>query len=597
MPPDAAIAKGNTTQSLRHDFEITIKVRAPVLCAGLDKKAWGLDVAFIRNQDGAPIIPRDHVKGHVRQALETLCRHTELVKKEDITRWLGKASEKKGAPEKGRVIFDDLVLRDAPSTPEAPYARIRIDEDKGTVKKGMLAFIEQIAPPGAELTFSGRITALLEDDDATHFEEMLRKALALVPAIGAMKSVGFGEVVSTEVCPTSPEHKGQTALSLPEADSVTFEVTFDRPIIIDSQKEADNLVVGSEIIPGGAIKGALAWLLGVQGRITEFSDALSQIVISHAFPLDDENKEELAHPVPLCMASFKHEDKYIFKCDLGASGDPLVMNGQAPFYPPDWKADAFEAAKTQLGYPTKAVLRREQRTRVAIDYEKGAAEESQLFTEVAISERIDGKKKRRWRFTIARNGADKQQFKKLLEYLRSGLFNLGRTNATMTVEEIRQADAPGLVPFDEEDGTYAVMLLTPAVMLDALALLDEQGEWRKTAKDAYQDYWQDVLPDAELVDFMASQHWAGGYLGLRFRPYGDDTYYPFMLTEPGSVFLLRLKKGGKEKLENFLRNNLPHAPLNGRIPNWEKSPFVPENGYGRIRCITRGWIEGGRRHA
>ena len=597
MPPDAAIAEQNATQVRRHDFDITITVRTPVLCAGLDKKAWGLDFAFIRNQDGAPIIPRDHVKGHVRQALETLCRHTGLVDADDITRWLGKASEKKGEPEKGRVIFDDLVLRDAPPAPEAPYARIRIDEDKGTVEKGMLAFIEQIAPPGEELAFSGRITALLEEDDAKRFGKALEKALKLIPAIGAMKSVGFGEVVSTQVQSSSPETTGQAALSLPNAESVTFEVTFDRPLIIDSRKEADNLVVGSEVIPGGAIKGALAWLLGVQGRITEFSDALSQIVISHAFPLDDENKEELAHPIPLCMASFKHKDKYIFKCDLGGGDKPLVLNGQAPFYPPDWKADAFEAAKTQLGYPTKAVLRREQRTRVAIDYEKGAAEESQLFTEVAISERIDGKKKRRWRFTIARNGADETEFQQLLEYLCGGLFNLGRTNATMTVEEIREADAPGLEPFDGEDSIYAVMLLTPAVILDALALLDEQGEWAKSAKEAYQDYWKHVLPDAELVDFMASQRWAGGYLGLRFRPYGNDIYYPFMLTEPGSVFLLRLPNGGKEKLENFLRHNLPHAPLNGQEPTWKESPFVPKNGYGRIRCFTRSWIEGGRRHA
>lgn len=83
-----------------------------------------------------------------------------------------------------------------------------------------------------------------------------------------------------------------------------------------------------------------------------------------------------------------------------------------------------------------------------------------------------------------------------------------------------------------------------------------------------------------LVDFCASQRLAGGYLATRYRAYGK-AYYPFVLTNSGSVFLLE-GEGLQAKLADLALTGLPVPELNGRAPRWETCPYVPENGYGRF---------------
>ncbi len=101
-----------------------------------------------------------------------------------------------------------------------------------------------------------------------------------------------------------------------------------------------------------------------------------------------------------------------------------------------------------------------------------------------------------------------------------------------------------------------------------------------SAEDAYSAYWKSVLPQAVLVDFFAAQRLAGGYQSVRRRAYGRDTYRPFVLTEPGSVFLLQGPIAGT--LDNFIRFGLPVPLLGGRSVSWRTCPFVPGNGFGAI---------------
>ena len=583
----------------RHEFTITLTVRAPVLCAGLGQPAFGVDAEFIRNEQGVPIIPRDHIKGQVRDALETLMKAGEDAITQDLLDdWLGrKPDEGDYQPHSGRFLFDDLAFTSKPDEPDFYYPRVQINEKTGAADEGMLAFFEQIAPPGAELTFEGKLTAFVDNAEAEFLVETLNKALRLIPAIGAMKSAGFGEVVSAKVERSLDARLGTAGENIP--DSITFDVIFDRPVLFDAVHEADNLVVGQPIIPGAAIKGALAWLLQRMGENPAKNEALSKMLVSHAFPLDRNGLRELEHPIPLCMASYLAGDKkFAFRCHLGVNDEDLLLNGNLPTYAPDWKTAAFEAARKVLGYPPEERIRRLQRTRVKITYETGTAKDQALFTEVALSECIDGKvdHKRRWRFTIHRNGADREEFGKLAGLIRQGLWNMGRTNAAMQVVDVRKAPACTPKPFDGAEDTFAIMLLTPAVMTDALKACDGSLQWHTEAKKAYAAYWKEVLgKDVKLVDFMASQRWAGRYAAMRFRPYGDG-YYPFMLTEPGSVFLLK-GKGLKEKLEKLATCHLPHAKLDKKAVSWRTSPFVPENGYGRFRFITRAEMEGEGSHA
>ena len=582
----------------RVDISITLPVRVPVLCAGLGQPAFGVDAGFIRNEQGRPIIPRDHLKGLLRDALETLAAKSAVgLTQELIDDWLGQPTDGKGEPRSGRVILDDLEWGGNGGDASAPhYPRVSINEETGAAGEGMLAFFEQIALPGQELAFTGRLVAFIEDGEETLLRDALQKALKLIPAVGAMKSAGFGEVVreNVQVEVKSKQSCPQSDHSLPEGDSLTFDITFDRPVLFDAVHKAENLFVGSPVIPGSVIKGALAWLLQKAGENPAENEALSGMLVSHAFPLNADGERELEQPAPLCMASYRAGEDYTFRCHLGIPDDDLLLGGQPPFYRPDWKSKAFAQAREKLGYPPHETLRPLQRTRVAIEYDEGTARDEALFTEVALSERINGgDEKRLWRFTVHRNGADAEEFRRLAGIIRNGLWNMGRTNAAMQVEDVAASAAGFACPsFDGEKDTIALMLLTPAVMTDAHAL-GQSGQWEREAREAYQEYWQGVLGGGvELVDFMAAQRWAGHYQGVRFRPYSPN-YYPFMLTEPGSVFLLKGKDLAARLQEALPTGHLPHAPLNGKAPGWRISPFVPENGYGRVRCITRAMMEGG----
>ena len=104
---------------------------------------------------------------------------------------------------------------------------------------------------------------------------------------------------------------------------------------------------------------------------------------------------------------------------------------------------------------------------------------------------------------------------------------------------------------------------------------------QRPLRELYASYWASACPGASLVDFFASQTLAGGYLGHRRRAFGDNVIYPFVLTQPGSVFLLEGEIG--EALNGLLRSGLPVTKMvDGRPLSWVNCPYMPENGYGEI---------------
>ena len=142
------------------------------------------------------------------------------------------------------------------------------------------------------------------------------------------------------------------------------------------------------------------------------------------------------------------------------------------------------------------------------------------------------------------------------------------TSAMAAFHETR----PSLVVLDimlpGRDG-WAVTLLTAAVLNDQ----DRLRDGGDLAAD-YQDYWQGVLPGTRLVNFFATHRLAGGWQAVRARRH--DGYRPFLLTEPGSVFLLQ--GGDPERMRDLLCGNLP---VRGGA-DWRTCSFVPGNGFGAI---------------
>ena len=69
-------------------------------------------------------------------------------------------------------------------------------------------------------------------------------------------------------------------------------------------------------------------------------------------------------------------------------------------------------------------------------------------------------------------------------------------------------------------------------------------------------------PGTPLVRFFARQRLAGGYLVLRHQP--GKPYNPFLVTEAGSVFVLRPRPGkgddANKRLDDWLEHGLPLPP-------------------------------------
>jgi len=199
-------------------------------------------------------------------------------------------------PSRGAAIFSDLV-----AAPEEIRECTEIDDAAGAVKTGALQVIELAAPFGKKVDFSGSLIIRFTDGlDRQKCETVLRKAIRLIPAMGALKSAGFG-AVDPRGCLL--ECRDAKPLVLPEAkagERITYRVTFDRPLLVDARYISDNLFQSEKIIPGAVFKGALAERLMLGGQKPEsdenLSETLAQFRISHAFPLSEGKEAEV--PIP-----------------------------------------------------------------------------------------------------------------------------------------------------------------------------------------------------------------------------------------------------------------------------------------------------------
>lgn len=373
-----------------------------------------------------------------------------------------------------------------------------------------------------------------------------------------------------------------------------YWVTFDRPFLVDARRIADNVLLGAAIIPGGAFKGALAERLKHYGQNPEdgpYAAALSALRFCHAFPENKDGQPSGAQ-TPLSLVQLKDGDNHVFGDALGVpygKGARIKkIESRAPLFRPDWKDDVLDPALLELGYPAYDDPEHLPRTHTAIKTD--IAETERLYTTVARSPRrprcwSDKPDKpsepRRWLLVVdGGEVADKAKLACLFALLEKGLEPIGRTEARAEFmrSEARLAVPPEPEPLHNAANRFAIVLKTPALIADPLG----DGDTRKQ----YESYFEQVCPGASLVNFFASQRWAGRYLAVRRRPYGK-AYYPFALTEEGSVFLIEAANGQidsvRKTLSRLARCGLPLPALEKADPlNWRNCPFVPENGFGEI---------------
>ena len=579
-------------------LSVNITLRSPFLFRDASGGIFGVDMAALRHADGRPLIPADQLRGVLRHALaDIVAAAPEVFSQKELDQLFGKpAADSRDdatmaganfAPERGAILCGDLIA-EQPDANGNLSVRVAIEPETGAARTGALMFAELCAPPGQEVLFAGEIVVLVPAGREARTVTALDRALKLLVAIGAQKSVGYGEVTRAALrevsrrtlnLPAPPVSTTSTA----KPGAVAYRMRFDRPFLVDATREADNLYVGAEVVPGAVVKGALARRLTLAGEDPEtgsFAGLLAAMIVSHAFP-ENLAGQASGHALPLSLVA--EEAAHLLVADsLGLEADKGVLfkneTLRPGLYATDWKG-WHDAVAQRVGWPPHLPPGRELRVHTAIDQSTGGAADGLLFATVARSHRFPDEVSgaatgpvRAWRLCLTPPAeADADRWAQLLALLESGLDGIGRTGASATFERLLPEDArlPPARPVIGHASRYAVVLTTPAVMTPPNPGL--------TATDAYRQYWSAVLPGATLMDHVASQRLAGGYQAQRRRMFGA-AYVPFVLTEPGSVFLLDNVTG--EQLDALMQTGLPVAALGGAAPDWRNCPFTPENGFG-----------------
>ncbi|NBC31723.1 MAG: hypothetical protein GVY13_03500 [Alphaproteobacteria bacterium] len=587
-------------------LEITLV--APFASHGLQAGRVGVDVALARNAAGDLVLPGTLLAGIVRAALIEVAQDVpdatltlpdgpldvgEACRAlfgqpsgDDAASGSGSAEPLDGwrvanEPKRGTLTIGDLVCQtpepDAAET-DRQMVRVEIDRLLGAAKEGHLVTIECPFPAGTPVHFAGTAHHVGELS-AGQVAALLRAALSRVPAVGAMKSVGFGRVEGFSV--GEPETIAlRPAAAAPNAPEQRIKIVYalDRPFLIDLARRGSNLHIGSDIIPGGAIKGTLAAAVKrLKGDGPAVNAFLEGLTVSHArpAPLVDGDPPEVRPELPLSLALCGERLVDLLLADPDPARWPPLADGKAAKFRPDWKDEDFAAVDDALyGGSTPPRPKREVRTRTAIDPVMGAAaydgddEAGMLFSDSAV--RPDGFV---WAGTITlQDKGDTRLFAEALDILAAGAPGLGKTGAVITATSIAAPEADSCEPLG--DGLYALTLQTPALLNDLDAL--RQG---KTVAEDYRDYFAGTGLGMTLVNHFARQRLAGGYIALRYPP-RPDRYEPYLLTEPGSVFLVR--PGSDQALQQVLRYGLP--PRVSGSPTWRTCPFMRENGYGAVRA-------------
>lgn len=587
---------------IRRFFTLSLTIRSPFLFAGLRNEVLGVDAAHLRDEDGTPIIPADQIRGVLRAACDVLSERSTVLSPADHAALFGDESrpneQEQNVPNRGCLHISDAMADLTKDETLKSLTRIEIEDDTGAVKKGALLVIELAAPLGQEVTFTGTLSFDWPKDRADDLEKALDSAFKLIPAIGAYKSAGFGEVMEIKLEVQKQDQPWQfppkTQASPSQDERRAYTVTFDRPILVDSKRISDNVFEGSAIIPGAAFKGALAEALKRCGEKPEegkLAEALSKLRISHAIPAAISGNKQDIYGLNVPCSVMAAKGGAVFKDILlhdEPSSENLLLEGETPAFPIDWKGKFFNKFTEKGHFPQSEEPKLLPRVHVAIDAETLVAAESQLFTTLARSV-----SKHRWNLIVDTSGVtDKTIAAQLVALLEQGLDPIGRTGAMAKftpcpnkpdtppfLKKLRSASPPNAEPVKQGSNLYAITLITPAMLVDAQKVAKRDNP--RITFDDYKRYWENAVC-GKLIRAFTTAQMAGGYIATRRRLYGK-TYYPFILTDPGSVFLI--ENPDLEKLKHALRHGLmPAAQTGGAAITWKNCPYVPENGYGEIFC-------------
>lgn len=557
-------------------FQLRLTLRAPFLFKSNASLKLGLDTATVSDTQGRPLIPGTQIKGHLLRAMAELgCTDAQL------DQWMGgRSNDPFDEPRPGLLLFDDHWQGDAlPVQADAQLPvrpRIQIDPTTGTAQRGSIQMIEQTHPPGMDVVFVGAIRAPLMNRAAARLlQQLLQRALNWIPAMGALKGIGFGRIVAARV---QAEPLQVQPIAAVASTRVQLEFQLDRPYCFGSRVLENNRFESTVHVPGAAIRACLFRLadrlirerahLSHCPELLAHADLLcahdNHIHVGHAWP-GTTTAVRTPHVIPQCILAAG--DTFI---DGSAPQwrEPSLVDGLSPAFPVDWKGQADRYLKTMGCSGPKGEIR----VRTAIAGETGAAADEQLFTMDCLIPSI-GTAPAVFRTWIDCSEADPAVAPALqaavAALLPLALGRLGKTEARAC--ELRLTDLPQAQCPELHDGQDVVLYLQS----DLLAGPSEGTDMLSV----YQRFFHDRSHGSMvLVDFWARQHWVGGtYLKKRFR---QHAYRARLLTDAGSVFRLTVTdaQAAAVQLQRWLTTGIPGV----EDEDWRFNPWIRANGYGEV---------------
>lgn len=598
-------------------FRITLTLRGPLLARGTAFGAFGVDAVVARDGRGRLVLPGSHVLGKVREAIGQLDRAANTGRPwcaDWETRWFAGVGDKDMGVRRRRIHFDDLVADDA-GDEAGERTRVAIDPALGRALEGALQVYEAPLRAGKTVTFQGLMHVLADEAEAKKVALAVRAALNWTTQLGGLRTIGFGRVQTAKVEALSSDLKSKPLDTTQERYCLVLR--FRTPFLVAARRAAANTYAGEDIVPGSTVKGALA-AMAIEGHLSGEANAqnapryqalaghLDKIAFSHLFPVPlsvDQEKElltlgngapggqlTLRRPVvsprslgviPAALGTYRLPRDYAL-ANSNAELEPV------PAFSPDWKAADRELVRSMFPWPE---VGREIRIRTAIDAEFRAAKAEQLFAMEMI--RPDGHV---WVGTIdlaqVPEGDRASVVAELSQLVANGIAGIGRGESSADAFLFPEPSAKSADLAD--DGWHVMVLQTPAL----LRAPDLEGKDPvATLRRAYAKSIEELLDGTVVLQrcFVRERLAGAEFMARRF--FHDRPYRPWLLTEAGSTFVLKVKgdKDVKEKartaLETARRTRLGLSSLvrkaygYGAVTTaelWRDSPYLPENGYGEI---------------
>ena len=602
---------------MMHRYTVTLVVQGPILTAASSAGAIGLDALAARDDEGRPVIHGTHLLGKLRDTAVRLKDTSEAAK--SVFAALGEKDL--GAGQKRKSLrFGDLTARD-PVPSDRARTRIAIDADAGTASDGALQTLETPFAAGARVTFQGELSIL---DDATLFEH-IQTLLRFVPQLGGERTTGFGRLLDATIEPAPASTWATHPVVAPSAlESARWHLTLRlrEPFCLAGTPVGSNLFKGQDVIPGGALKGAIATMLAAangDSRRQEIATTLAEhsplarwfdhLRIGHATPTrasvagtrtitgDDAGlRQSLTlvrrRPWPFSLASAKGE---LF--DLALTDGPCLIDGEAPAFLHDWKSE-WGAVKRRFGWdePERQLL-----VRTAMDPDKRSSKTGELFAyEMVLTH------EHLWQDFLDLANIDEADRSAVIRDLRNllanGLMGIGKTDA---VADIRLDPETASDPAPDEAGfvteiagkphpCWVVTLATPALLVSPEAFR-HKDPWDAARRlhTAYDHSFQDLSNGKLRLVRHFTWHTLSGGVFQAARYMRGRTYQPWLLTATGSTFVLRptgKPNDARAQLLNWHRHGL-HLPKSARDfydlkgtdhDLWNTCPYIRQNGYGEI---------------